>query len=161
MYDARLNLSKQVADEAKSISVAGVRHYDPRNVRLARAALGPILLYDVQSWVRRVLASRRSCPSVEHGRALPRPSAVNRCECRMTETIAGRRRLGGARSLLGPTREEAEREGVSSSWRSPTSANPISRADLDPASQSSSVHPQGRLLQPVYARRTRCTAASS
>jgi len=30
----------------------------------------------------------------------------------MTETIAGRRRLGrGLEALLGPTREEAEREG--------------------------------------------------
>jgi len=52
MYDARLNLSKQVAEEAKEYF--GVRMFAvtiPRNVRLAEApSFGkPILLYDVQS----------------------------------------------------------------------------------------------------------------
>ena len=52
MYDARLNLSRQVADEAKEYF--GVRMFTvtiPRNVRLAEApSFGkPILLYDVQS----------------------------------------------------------------------------------------------------------------
>ena len=52
MYDARLNLSKQVADEAKEYF--GARMFTvtvPRNVRLAEApSFGkPILLYDVQS----------------------------------------------------------------------------------------------------------------
>ncbi len=52
MYDARLNLSKQVATEAKEYF--GHRVYGtviPRNVRLAEApSFGkPILLYDVQS----------------------------------------------------------------------------------------------------------------
>jgi chromosome partitioning protein len=52
MYDARLNLSKQVADEAKEYF--GSRMFAitiPRNVRLAEApSFGkPILLYDVQS----------------------------------------------------------------------------------------------------------------
>jgi chromosome partitioning protein len=52
MYDARLNLSKQVADEAKEYfgsQVFGITI--PRNVRLAEApSFGkPILLYDVQS----------------------------------------------------------------------------------------------------------------
>ncbi|MGH7672416.1 MAG: ParA family protein [Gemmatimonadales bacterium] len=52
MYDARLNLSKQVADEAKEYF--GARMFTvtiPRNVRLAEApSFGkPIVLYDVQS----------------------------------------------------------------------------------------------------------------
>ncbi|HXF95672.1 MAG TPA: AAA family ATPase [Gemmatimonadales bacterium] len=52
MYDARLNLSKQVAEEAKEYF--GPRMFAvtiPRNVRLAEApSFGkPILLYDVQS----------------------------------------------------------------------------------------------------------------
>jgi chromosome partitioning protein len=52
MYDARLNLSKQVGDEAKEYF--GPRMFTvtiPRNVRLAEApSFGkPILLYDVQS----------------------------------------------------------------------------------------------------------------
>jgi len=52
MYDARLNLSKQVADEAKEYF--GPQMFSmtiPRNVRLAEApSFGkPILLYDVQS----------------------------------------------------------------------------------------------------------------
>jgi chromosome partitioning protein len=52
MYDARLNLSKQVADEAKEYF--GGRMFNitiPRNVRLAEApSFGkPIILYDVQS----------------------------------------------------------------------------------------------------------------
>lgn len=52
MYDARLNLSRQVADEAKEYFGAGVFSVTiPRNVRLAEApSFGkPILLYDVQS----------------------------------------------------------------------------------------------------------------
>lgn len=52
MYDARLNLSRQVADEAKEYFGAGVFAVTiPRNVRLAEApSFGkPILLYDVQS----------------------------------------------------------------------------------------------------------------
>jgi chromosome partitioning protein len=52
MFDARLNLSRQVADEAREYF--GARIFDvtiPRNVRLAEApSFGkPILLYDVQS----------------------------------------------------------------------------------------------------------------
>jgi chromosome partitioning protein len=52
MYDARLNLSKQVADEAKEYFGSQVFAVTiPRNVRLAEApSFGkPILLYDVQS----------------------------------------------------------------------------------------------------------------
>ncbi len=52
MYDARLNLSKQVAAEAKEYFAGQVyRTVIPRNVRLAEApSFGqPILLYDVQS----------------------------------------------------------------------------------------------------------------
>jgi chromosome partitioning protein len=52
MYDARLNLSRQVAEEAKEYF--GGRMFDaviPRNVRLAEApSFGkPILLYDIGS----------------------------------------------------------------------------------------------------------------
>ena len=84
MYDARLNLSKQVADEAREYF--GARMFAvtvPRNVRLAEApSFGkPILLYDVQSvgaksylavaqeLIRRV--ERSSAPSP----ALPEPTA--------------------------------------------------------------------------------------
>ena len=84
MYDARLNLSKQVADEAREYF--GARMFAvtvPRNVRLAEApSFGkPILLYDVQSvgaksylavaqeLIRRV--ERASAPSP----ALPEPTA--------------------------------------------------------------------------------------
>jgi len=52
MYDARLNLSKQVADEAKEYFGSQMFSITiPRNVRLAEApSFGkPILLYDVQS----------------------------------------------------------------------------------------------------------------
>jgi chromosome partitioning protein len=52
MYDARLNLSKQVADEAKEYFGARMfRTVIPRNVRLAEApSFGkPILLYDIGS----------------------------------------------------------------------------------------------------------------
>src|SRR5689334_14065005 len=52
MYDARLNLSKQVADEAKEYFGSQVFAITiPRNVRLAEApSFGkPIVLYDVQS----------------------------------------------------------------------------------------------------------------
>jgi chromosome partitioning protein len=52
MYDARLNLSRQVAEEAKEYFGAGMFAVTiPRNVRLAEApSFGkPILLYDVQS----------------------------------------------------------------------------------------------------------------
>jgi len=52
MYDARLNLSKQVATEAKEYFGRQVYHtVIPRNVRLAEApSFGlPIIMYDVQS----------------------------------------------------------------------------------------------------------------
>ena len=52
MYDARLNLCRQVAEDAKEYFAAQVfRTAIPRNVRLAEApSFGkPILLYDVQS----------------------------------------------------------------------------------------------------------------
>jgi chromosome partitioning protein len=52
MYDARLNLCRQVADDAKEYFGAKVFVTPiPRNVRLAEApSFGkPILLYDVQS----------------------------------------------------------------------------------------------------------------
>src|SRR2546426_10159472 len=75
----------------------------------------------------------------------------------MTETIAGRRRLGrGLEALLGPTREEAEREG--SLIELPLGAirpNPYQpRRDVDPAALEelkASILKAG-LLQPVVVR---------
>src|SRR6266850_27447 len=78
MYDARLNLSKQVADEAKEYfgsQVFGITI--PRNVRLAEApSFGkPILLYDVQSvGAKSYLAvAQEVIRRVEHG-AVPFPA---------------------------------------------------------------------------------------
>jgi chromosome partitioning protein len=52
MFDARLNLSRQVADDAREYFASGVfKNVIPRNVRLAEApSFGkPIILYDVAS----------------------------------------------------------------------------------------------------------------
>src|SRR5216117_1831854 len=76
----------------------------------------------------------------------------------MTETAAGRRRLGrGLEALLGPTREEAEREG--SLVELPIQAikpNPFQpRKTVDPAALEELVSSikQAGLLQPVVVRR--------
>ncbi len=76
----------------------------------------------------------------------------------MTETAAGRRRLGrGLEALLGPTREEAEREG--SLVELPIQAikpNPFQpRQTVDPAALEELVSSikQAGLLQPVVVRR--------
>lgn len=75
----------------------------------------------------------------------------------MTETAAGRRRLGrGLEALLGPTREEAEREG--SLVELPIQdirPNPLQpRRDVDPAAleELKSSIKQAGLLQPVVVR---------
>ena len=77
----------------------------------------------------------------------------------MTETAAGRRRLGrGLEALLGPTREEAEREG--SLVELPIKdirPNPFQpRQDVDPIALEELVSSikQAGLLQPVVVRRT-------
>src|SRR2546421_9926540 len=75
----------------------------------------------------------------------------------MTETIAGRRRLGrGLEALLGPTREEAEREGslveLAIADIRPNPYQP--RRDVDPAALDelqASIRKAG-LLQPVVVR---------
>src|SRR6266853_1806236 len=75
----------------------------------------------------------------------------------MTETIAGRRRLGrGLEALLGPTREEAEREGslveLAIADIRPNPYQP--RRDVDPAALAelqASIRKAG-LLQPVVVR---------
>src|SRR2546429_8553854 len=75
----------------------------------------------------------------------------------MTETIAGRRRLGrGLEALLGPTREEAEREGslveLAIADIRPNPYQP--RRDVDPAALEelkASILKAG-LLQPVVVR---------
>jgi ParB family transcriptional regulator, chromosome partitioning protein len=75
----------------------------------------------------------------------------------MTETIAGRRRLGrGLEALLGPTREEAEREGSLVELAiADIRANPYQpRRDVDPAALEeleASIRQAG-LLQPVVVR---------
>ncbi|HLB81899.1 MAG TPA: ParA family protein, partial [Gemmatimonadales bacterium] len=80
MYDARLNLSKQVADEAKEYfgsQMFGITI--PRNVRLAEApSFGkPILLYDVQSvGAKSYLAvAQELIRRVEHGAVNSPPPA--------------------------------------------------------------------------------------
>src|SRR2546423_9206344 len=75
----------------------------------------------------------------------------------MTETITGRRRLGrGLEALLGPTREEAEREGslveLAIADIRPNPYQP--RRDVDPAALEelqASIRKAG-LLQPVVVR---------
>src|SRR4029077_16749331 len=89
MYDARLNLSRQVADEAKEYF--GPQMFSmtiPRNVRLAEApSFGkPILLYDVQSvGAKSYLAvaqeliravERRGLAAASAGAASPAPPAT-------------------------------------------------------------------------------------
>src|SRR5213594_2316591 len=75
----------------------------------------------------------------------------------MTETIAGRRRLGrGLEALLGPTREEAEREGsLVELTIADIRPNPYQpRRDVDPAALEeleASIRKAG-LLQPVVVR---------
>jgi len=82
MYDARLNLSNQVADEAKEYFGSQMFTITiPRNVRLAEApSFGkPILLYDVQSvGAKSYLAvAQELIRRVEHaGPASPAPSAA-------------------------------------------------------------------------------------
>lgn len=76
----------------------------------------------------------------------------------MTETAAGRRRLGrGLEALLGPTREEAEREGnLVELPIKDIRPNPFQpRQDVDPASLEELVSSikQAGLLQPIVVRR--------
>jgi len=84
----------------------------------------------------------------------------------MTETAAGRRRLGrGLEALLGPTREEAEREG--SLVELPIKdirPNPFQpRQDVDPTALEELVSSikQAGLLQPVVVRRANGGAVGS
>jgi ParB family chromosome partitioning protein len=76
----------------------------------------------------------------------------------MTETAAGRRRLGrGLEALLGPTREEAEREGnLVELPIKDIRPNPFQpRQDVDPAALEDLVSSikQAGLLQPIVVRR--------
>ena len=76
----------------------------------------------------------------------------------MTETAAGRRRLGrGLEALLGPTREEAEREGnLVELPIKDIRPNPFQpRQDVDPAALEELVSSikQAGLLQPIVVRR--------
>src|SRR5439155_17694752 len=101
------------------LRLADVRHDDPAQRAPRRGAQ----FWEADPVVRRAVGGREELPGGGPGadpargawrRALPRsirrPTAAG--GARMTETIAGRRRLGrGLEALLGPTREEAEREG--------------------------------------------------
>src|SRR2546427_4469492 len=102
---------------------------------------------------------RARCRRAGADRPLPRPTrrATPPGGARMTETIAGRRRLGrGLEALLGPTREEAEREGslveLAIADIRPNPYQP--RRDVDPAALeelTASIRKAG-LLQPVVVR---------
>ena len=115
MYDSRLNLCRQVAEDAKEYFGAKVFSTPiPRNVRLAEApSFGkPILLYDVQSVgaksyisVAQDLVRRLESPASIETSTEPRTRGDH-----MTET----KRLGrGLEALLGPvSREQAEASGA-------------------------------------------------
>ena len=84
----------------------------------------------------------------------------------MTETAAGRRRLGrGLEALLGPTREEAEREGnLVELPIKDIRPNPFQpRQDVDPAALEELVSSikQAGLLQPVVVRRANGAGGSA
>ncbi len=119
MYDARLNLSRQVATEAREYF--GGKVFDtviPRNVRLAEApSFGkPIISYDVASGGRRprhISTSPKSCSPVARAKTpppapppaepispLPTPTDVNR------KTIGSRSRRVDSLSGIPPRRRE-------------------------------------------------------
>ena len=115
MYDARLNLCRQVAEDAKEYFGAKMFVTPiPRNVRLAEApSFGkPILLYDVQSvGAKSYLAvAQELMRRVENLPARARRSAPLPGGDDMSET----KRLGrGLEALLGPvSREQAEASGA-------------------------------------------------
>ena len=114
MYDARLNLCRQVAEDAKEYFGAKMFVTPiPRNVRLAEApSFGkPILLYDVQSvGAKSYLAvAQELMRRVENARRERSARAAARGG-HMSET----KRLGrGLEALLGPvSREQAEAAGA-------------------------------------------------
>ena len=82
MYDARLNLSRQVASDAREYFGSAVfRAHIPRNVRLAEApSFGkPIILYDLQSVgaqaylaVAKEMIERQQPPAPDGGERAPR-----------------------------------------------------------------------------------------
>src|SRR2546422_1011588 len=99
MFDARLNLCKQVAEEAKEY--LGPKMFDitvPRNVRLAEApSFGkPILLYDVQSVGAASIEELKS--SIQQA-GLLQPVVVRTAASGGYELIAGERRLRACQAL--------------------------------------------------------------
>ena len=105
MFDTRINLARQVANDAREYFGPGVfRTVIPRNIRLAEApSFGkPILLYDVQS------VGAKSYLSVAQ-ELLRRVEAMSAGGAHVSEA----RRLGrGLEALLGPvSKEQAEKEG--------------------------------------------------
>jgi ParB family chromosome partitioning protein len=84
----------------------------------------------------------------------------------MTETIAGRRRLGrGLEALLGPTREEAEREGslveLAIAAIRPNPFQPRRDVDQTALAELTASIKQAGLLQPVVVRRAPGTPEGS
>lgn len=84
----------------------------------------------------------------------------------MTETIAGRRRLGrGLEALLGPTREEAEREGslveLAIAAIRPNPFQPRRDVDQTALAELTASIKQAGLLQPVVVRRAPGTTEGS
>src|SRR5947208_23637 len=177
MYDARLNLSKQVADEAKEYfgsQMFGITI--PRNVRLAEApSFGkPILLYDVQSvGAKSYLAvAQELIGRVEHGAVPSHPPAPPAAEP-LPEGPAWRKpsqvavvSAAASKPSSGLRARKPSARAVWSSWRSPISApTPISHAATStPQRSRSSRRPSAR---PVCCSPSWCapspaaTAASS
>ncbi len=114
MYDSRLNLCRQVAEDAKEYFGAKMFVTPiPRNVRLAEApSFGkPILLYDVQSvGAKSYLAVAQELMRRVENAAVPEASEAAARGGHMSET----KRLGrGLEALLGPvSREQAEASGA-------------------------------------------------
>ena len=163
MYDARLNLCRQVAEDAKEYF--GARMFVtpiPRNVRLAEApSFGkPILLYDVQSvGAKSYLAvAQELMRRVERGGAPPLPALPATDRRYPHDRDAGRRRLGrGLEALLGPTREQAEREVLCAScrWRHPAQSVSAATRRRSTAARGAGRRSQAGLLQPVVVRPAR------
>src|SRR5439155_24240293 len=129
--DARLNLSKQVADEAKEYfgsQMFGITI--PRNVRLAEApSFGkPILLYDVQSvgaksylavaqeLIRRVERTGAAAP-VPPPPAPPAPEPLPEVPAGRKPSLVAGDLVGGSRPGRAPRAKEANAKGAAPSWR--------------------------------------------
>jgi hypothetical protein len=171
MYDARLNLSRQVvADAREHFGQQVFQTVIPRNVRLAEApSFGkPILLYDVTSVGRRPTWPCATSSSSERAALGVAEPAARGGEPLMARPDKPRRLGRGLEALLAsrqaaePTPEEQSALRPSPSGRSaPTrtsraaSSAPEELADLEASLKASG------LLQPVTVARARRAATSS